>query len=56
MTDVRFLGTVVWVSIVGAIVYSTAFLIWLSVYLNDWRSWGATGDNISIFIPLGDPK
>ncbi|KNC46007.1 uncharacterized protein AMSG_00125 [Thecamonas trahens ATCC 50062] len=43
-------------SAVGSVVYMSAFFVWLAIYLTSWRSWGATGDNISIYVPAGDPK
>ena len=48
--------TDLYVSMVGAVVYTAAFLIWLIVYLEKWRSWGETGDGMTVYVPLGDPK
>eukprot|EP01113_Clastostelium_recurvatum_P048178 TRINITY_DN8716_c0_g1_i2.p1 TRINITY_DN8716_c0_g1~~TRINITY_DN8716_c0_g1_i2.p1 ORF type:complete len:100 (-),score=18.33 TRINITY_DN8716_c0_g1_i2:77-376(-) len=40
-------------SLVGCIVYTSIFVIWLSVYVTQHNKWGAAGDAIALIIPLG---
>jgi len=40
-------------SLLGFLVYTSGFLIWLISYLVSRQSWGATGDQISLVIPNG---
>ncbi len=41
-------------SLLGFLVYTSAFLVWLITYLVSRNSWGATGDQISLVIPNGE--
>jgi len=40
-------------SLVGFVIGSCFFLTWLTIYLVRWNSWGAAGENISVYIPQG---
>jgi len=40
-------------SFIGFCVYSSLFIVWLSVFLTQRNNWGASGDTLSLVIPNG---
>lgn len=42
-------------SALGALVYLTAIIAWVTVYQTKRIEWGADGDRISLHVPYGEP-
>jgi hypothetical protein len=37
--------------IVGTLVYTSAFVLWVALFQTQWQKWGTFGTNLLIYVP-----